>query len=96
LHHADRATHHWMGHDGISAGYDLKAAAMDLQDADHWFGAQPSRLREGLALEAIDVANSLINEQKVDLTKAHRLIDEIHERSRELAQELHPEQMSTG
>lgn len=96
LHHADRATHHWMGHDGISAGYDLKAAAMDLRSADHWFGAQPSRLREGLDVEATEIANKLINEQTVDPKKADAIINEIHERSRELARELHPDTTVTG
>lgn len=91
LHHADRASRHWIKHDGISAGYDLKAAAMDLRDADHWYGANPSRLREGLAVEATELSDKLIDERTVDPKEANRVITEIHERSRELARELHPE-----
>jgi len=96
LHHADRASRHWLKHDGISAGYDLKAAAMDLRHADHWFGANPSRLREGLAVEATELADKLIDERTVDAAITDRVITEVHERSRELARELHPGGGSAG
>jgi len=95
LHHADRASRHWLKEDGISAGYDLKAAAMDLRNADTWYGARPNGLREGLAVEATDLADKLIDEEPVDHVNADRIIDQIHERSRELAEELHPDSAAT-
>jgi hypothetical protein len=87
-HHAEKADRHWETHSGIKAGYELKAAALDLRAGAEWAGTEFLARVAPITEKAEDTADHLIKEEKVESKTVSQQLAEVEARLGELRDTL--------